>query len=157
MTLTAGGVCGRHTEHAVRDAVFRLARDGGQSLKQTPTWPYFPCHDDTLIRTATRRPEQSRGAKALTGQGAVSVSMPRISCTTQVTNDTQDGQAVPLGREPLCPMFSWVKAKTHYDILVPDGTSKVLKDQTMSWSAHHGFASAQPTACIAQPFVQSQL
>ena len=28
---------------------------------------------------------------------------------------------MPLGREPLCPMFSWVKARTHYDILIPDG------------------------------------
>ncbi len=42
-------------------------------------------------------------------------------CAAQVQHHEQGGKAVPLGREPLCPMFSWVKARTHYDILVPDG------------------------------------
>ena len=41
----------------------------------------------------------------------------------------QGGKAVPLGRELLCPMLSWVKAKTHYDILIPDGAQNKLSAQ----------------------------
>ena len=41
----------------------------------------------------------------------------------QVQPHEQNGKAIPLGQEPLCPMFSWVKAATHYDILIPDGAS----------------------------------
>ena len=48
--------------------------------------------------------------------------LPRV----QVKPHEQNGKAVPLGREPLCPMFSWVKAGTHYDILIPDGAWHML-------------------------------
>ena len=50
-----------------------------------------------------------------------SMPLARAKCTAQVQHHEQGNKSVPLGREPLCPMFSWVKSRSHYDILVPDG------------------------------------